>query len=188
MYIRGLSSLSFCRGRSLAREETWPRCHGARRPRGDRESRIRARRIRRGKIPLIASKVINFPLAVHDSSPRLWPRVCARAARSGALRGFSQTTSPAMLIFSLIRRTRKRYRTGSRARAAIVGVKMSRPGVTFQLMFTAVVWEDVHRLTIMPATGAKSGNATGFARNPSWMLGNVRRVSWAFYAKFRLEI
>jgi len=74
--IRGLVSLSLSlslRRSTLyrSREKTWPRCI-ERRPRGDRESRIRAQGPRR-KIPLIASMVINFPLAMHDSSLRLWP-------------------------------------------------------------------------------------------------------------------
>jgi len=46
------------------------------------------------KIPLIASMVINFPLAVHDSSLRLWPRVRVHAPRCEEQ---SFTRDPALL-------------------------------------------------------------------------------------------
>lgn len=110
------------------------------------------------KIPLIASMVINFPLAVHDSSQavtaRARPRSSVRRAELHERSRAPRAISPAMLIFSLIRCTRKWYTAAATslawrpswlACAANVGWKC-RGGSDISInVYCLRAWEEVYR-------------------------------------------
>lgn len=116
--------------------------------------------------------VINFPLAVHDSSPSpscsllvvfspsLSREVASPRTRLASL-SKERPYQPSMLIFSLIRYTRKWHRARGRERAWRMPGENVAAGVTFQLMCTATAaWEETWPLLSWDVAGARKTRAS----------------------------